>query len=93
MANTYEDFDTYYGNRNTALTNASDAVIAPLLTAADYPPATIAAKITELAALKQLSDAQKKEYGEQYEATKDFDDLANSLHPTYLTHGLLHMRP
>jgi hypothetical protein len=86
VANTYEDFDTYHGNRQTALTNASDAQIAPLLTAADYPPATIAAKLTELDALKKLSDAQKKEYGEQYEATKDFNDLANSLYSTYLTH-------
>jgi hypothetical protein len=60
VANTYEDFDTYHGNRQTALTNASDAQIAPLLTAADYPPATIAAKLTELDALKKLSDAQKK---------------------------------
>jgi hypothetical protein len=58
VADTYEDFNTYYGNRNTALTNASDAAIAPLLTAADYPPATIAAKVTQLAALKKLSDDQ-----------------------------------
>jgi hypothetical protein len=86
VADTYEDFDTYYGNRNTALTNASDAAIAPLLTAADYPPATIAAKVTQLAALKKLSDDQKKEYGEQYEATKDYNNLAGSLHPTYLKH-------
>ncbi len=86
VANTYEDFDTYYGNRNTALINASDAEIAPLLTAADYPPATIAAKLAELTTLKKLSDDQKKEYGEQYQATKNFNDLANSLHPAYLNH-------
>jgi hypothetical protein len=86
VANTYEDFDTYHGNRQVALTNASDAQIAPLLTAADYPPTTIAAKLTELAALKKLSDDQKKEYGEQYEATKDFNDLAHSLDPAYLKH-------
>lgn len=86
VANTYEDFDTYYGNRNTALTNASDAEVEPLLTAAGYPPATIAAKLIELEALKKLNDIQKKEYGEQYQATKKFNDLANSLDPTYLKH-------
>ncbi|MBJ7428043.1 MAG: hypothetical protein JHD28_03670 [Bacteroidia bacterium] len=85
-ANNYEDFDTYYANRQTALVNASDAQVAPLLTAADYPPATIAAKLAELEALKKLSDDQKKEYGEQYEATKKFNELAISLHPIYLTH-------
>ncbi len=81
----YENFDLYYSNRLTALTNAADTAIAGLLTAAGYPPATIAAKLTELEALKALDDKQKKEYGEQYEATKDFDELAASLHPAYLT--------
>lgn len=86
VASTYEDFDTYYSNRNTALTNASDTQVATLLTAAGYPPAIIAAKLTELEALKKLNDDQKKEYGEQYEATKDFNNLAHSLDPLYLTH-------
>jgi hypothetical protein len=85
-ANNYEDFDTYYDNRRTALVNASDAEVEPLLTAADYPPTIIAAKLAELEALKKLSDDQKKEYGEQYDATKNFNDLASSLHPIYLTH-------
>jgi hypothetical protein len=85
-ANNYEDFDTYYDNRRTALVNASDAEVEPLLTAADYPPTIIAAKLVELEALKKLSDDQKKEYGEQYDATKNFNDLASSLHPIYLTH-------
>lgn len=82
----YENFDLYYSNRVTALTNAADADIVGLLTAAGYPPAIIAAKTAELEALKKLDDKQKKEYGEQYQATKDFDALATSLHPTYLNH-------
>ncbi|MFZ4797309.1 MAG: hypothetical protein ACOYMA_07415 [Bacteroidia bacterium] len=86
VANNYEDFDTYYDNRQTALVNASDAQVEPLLTAADYPTATIASKLAELEALKTLNDDQKKEYGEQYEATKNYNELANSLHPIYLTH-------
>jgi len=86
VANNYEDFDTYYDNRQTALVNASDPEVEPLLTAADYPPPIIAAKLTELEALKKLSDDQKKEYGEQYEATKNYNELANGLHPNYLTH-------
>jgi len=86
VTNNYEDFDTYYDNRQTALVNASDAQVEPLLTAADYPPTIIAAKLAELDALKNLSDDQKKEYGEQYEATKNFNELANNLHPIYLKH-------
>jgi len=82
----YENFDLYYSNRLTALTNAADADIVGLLTAAGYPPAIIAAKTAELEALKKLDDLQKKEYGEQYQATKDFDTLAASLHPGYLNH-------
>jgi hypothetical protein len=82
----YEDFDTYLINREVALTNAADAVIAPLLTAAGYPPTVIAAKKVEFNALRNLGTLQKKEYGEQYEATKDFNELASSLHPTYLKH-------
>jgi hypothetical protein len=82
----YEDFDTYMINREVALTNAADAVIAPLLTAAGYPPTIIAAKKVEFNALRNLGVLQKKEYGEQYEATKDFNELASSLHPTYLKH-------
>ena len=82
----YEDFDTYHGNRNTALTNAADTEIAPLLTAAGYTPAIIALKVIELAALKKLDDIQKKEYGEQYQATKVYDDLAATLHNNYLLH-------
>jgi hypothetical protein len=86
VVNNYEDFDTYYDNRQTPLVNASDPEIEPLLTAADYPPPIIANKLAELEALKKLSDDQKKEYGEQYEATKNYNDLANVLHPIYLTH-------
>ncbi len=85
-ANNYEDFDTYYDNRQTALVNASDAQVEPLLTAADYPPTIIAAKLAELEALKKLSDDQKKEYGEQYDATKNYNELANSLYSDYLKH-------
>jgi len=86
VVNNYEDFDTYYDNRQTALVNASDPEVEPLLTAADYPPPIIAAKLTDLDALKKLSDDQKKEYGEQYDATKNFNDLANNLYPAYLKH-------
>ncbi|MDI9365938.1 MAG: hypothetical protein QM541_13360 [Flavobacterium sp.] len=82
----YENFNLYYSNRVTALTNAADANIVGLLTAAGYPPAIIASKTAELEALKKLDDKQKKEYGEQYQAIKEFDTLADSLHPSYLSH-------
>lgn len=82
----YEDFDTYEQNRRTALTNASDPEIEPLLTKVDYPPTIIAAKLSELNALKNLIDKQKKEYGEQYAATKNFENEANKLHAAYLKH-------
>jgi hypothetical protein len=82
----YENFDLYYSNRVTALTNAADADIVGLLTAAGYPLAIIVAKSAELETLKKLDDLQKKEYGEQYQATENFDKLATSLHPSYLSH-------
>ena len=85
-ANTYENFDLYHSNRLVALTNSTDAEIAPLLAAAGYSPTTITSKLSELATLKTLDDNQKKEYGEQYQATKDYDDLAATLHPIYLNH-------
>ena len=84
QSNRYESFDAYYTNRLTALTNASDADIVTLVAKAGYPPDMISSKMAELEDLKKMDDIQKKEYGEQYQATAYYDELAASLHPTYL---------
>ena len=85
QSNRYENFDTYYTNRLTALTNASDPDILTLVAKAGYPPDMISSKIAELEDLKKLDVIQKKEYGEQYLATASYDELAASLHPIYLS--------
>ena len=69
--NTYENFDLYHSNRIVALTNATDAEIAPLLTAAGYTATTITSKLSELAALKTLDDNQKKSMESSIKPLKD----------------------
>jgi hypothetical protein len=84
--NNYVDLDAYTTSCEVALTNAADAEIEPLLTARGYPATTIAAKLTELANVKKLIADQRKEYGEQYEATKAYDDAVRLIHPNYIDH-------
>lgn len=84
--NNYQNLDDYLNECGVALTNASDAEIAPLLTARGYTAAIITAKITEHTTVKQLVASQIKEYGDQYQATKNYDNAAALLHPKYIEH-------
>ncbi|MGB4775553.1 MAG: hypothetical protein WBP45_10295, partial [Daejeonella sp.] len=85
-SNSYVDTDTYLAACETALINSADSEIAPLLEAKSYTPALLAAKQAELSAIKELVVTQKKEYGEQYDATKAYTDSVNLLHPDYMDH-------
>ncbi len=85
-ASTYQNTDAFLSSCETSLINASDAAIAPLLTARGYTPAIIAAKLTELATLKTLVASQKKEYGEQFAATEEYTKAVDLLHPEYMDH-------
>lgn len=80
----YQDIVSYLSASKTALTNAALPDIAPKLAAIGYTAAEITAKLQEIATLEALNEAQKKEYGEQYEATATYTATENALHTTYI---------
>jgi len=82
--NNYQDIVSYLSASKTALTNAAFPNIAPKLAAIGYTAAEITAKLQEIATLEALNEAQKKEYGEQYEATATYTATENALHTTYI---------
>ena len=82
----YLDADAFLSQCDTALRNAADPEVAPLLATRGYTSAILTAKQTELGTLKQLVADQKKEYGDQYAATKAFSDAVDGLHPEYMDH-------
>lgn len=82
--NNYQDIVSYLSASKTALTNAALPDIAPKLAAIGYTAAEITAKLQEIATLEALNEAQKKEYGEQYEATATYTATENALHTTYI---------
>ncbi|MCX6208795.1 MAG: hypothetical protein NTZ59_04675 [Bacteroidetes bacterium] len=84
--NNYVDLAGYTTQCEVALTNAADTEIAPLLAARGYAAASITAKQTELTNVKKLIADQRKEYGEQYAATKAYDDAVKLIHPNYIDH-------
>jgi hypothetical protein len=85
-ANNYQNLDDYLRNATTALTNASDAEVAPLLAERSYTKTIIEAKMVELDNVKELVKIQNKEYGDQYQATKNYSDAVTVLHPKYIEH-------
>lgn len=84
--NNYQDIVSYLSAAKTALTNAALPAIAPKLVAIGYTEAEITAKLQEIATLEALNEAQKKEYGEQYEATATYTKAEETLHTTYINH-------
>lgn len=84
--NNYQNIDEYLNECGIALTNASDAEITPLLTARGYTTAIVTSKIAEHATVKQLVASQIKEYGDQYQATENYNSAASLLHPKYIEH-------
>lgn len=84
--NDYVSIETFFGKSKTALLNATDVEIEPLLTKRGYTTAIIAAKLAELQTLENLHQQQKKEYGEQYQATQNYNNAAALLHSLYIEH-------
>lgn len=82
----YVPVDKYIADAKIALANAALPDIAPLLARRSYPATTITAKQAKLTALEGLVLAQVKEYGEQYEATKNYNDAIAALYPDYIEH-------
>jgi hypothetical protein len=88
-ANNYQNLDNYLRGATTALTNAADAEVAPLLANRSYTKTVIDEKIVELDHVKELVKTQTKEYGDQYQATKNYTDAVAILHPKYMEHLLI----
>jgi hypothetical protein len=84
--NNYQDINEYLRNTGVALTNASDAEVAPLLATRGYTSAIITQKIAEHSNIKTLVSNQVKEYGDQYQATENYNSAAAVLHPKYIEH-------
>jgi hypothetical protein len=82
----YVPMDKYIADAKIALANAALPDIAPLLARRSYPATIITAKQAELATLEGLVLAQVKEYGEQYEATKKYNDAIAALYSDYIEH-------
>jgi hypothetical protein len=88
-ANKYQNLDDFLRSATTALINASDSEIAPLLANRSYTKTIIDQKIIELEQAKELVKIQTKEYGDQYQATKNYSDAVAVLHPRYIEHLLI----
>jgi hypothetical protein len=84
--NYYQSIDQLILAINTALSNANHPEIAPLLDKRGYKATDIEAAKTLVANLQTLQQKQKKEYGEQYEATEKFNKHWDELHQTYAVH-------
>lgn len=81
---TYKDIVTFIAESKTALINAALPAIAPKLAEIGYTATEITAKLQELETLETLNEAQKKEYGEQYDATATYNATEDALHTTYI---------
>jgi len=81
---TYKDIVTFIAESKTALINAALPDIAPKLAAIGYTATELTAKLQELETLETLNEAQKKEYGEQYDATATYTAAEEALHTTYI---------
>jgi hypothetical protein len=88
-ANNYQNLDDYLRGATIALTNASDPEIAPLLANRSYTNTVIDQKIAELDNVKALVKVQTKEYGDQYQATKNYNEAVAVLHPKYMEHLII----
>ncbi len=80
----YQDIVSYLSASKTALTNAALPAIAPKLATIGYTAAEITAKLQDITTLETLNENQKKEYGEQYDATATYTATEDALHTTYI---------
>lgn len=83
---TYVNLAEFSRQSKTALTNASDPDILPLLKKRGYTEAQIADKLAKIELLGTLDEKQKKEYGEQYDATEAYTKAEDTLHEDYMDH-------
>lgn len=84
--NGYQTLAEFLTEADVLLTNAQLPEIAPLLAAAGYPASAIASRQGDLDSLRTLAEAQKNEYGDQYEAAEKLADTRAAYHPVYAAH-------
>ena len=82
----YISIQQFLTNATTALTNAQLPDIEPLLLNRGITKTDVIAKLADVEALEKLNEAQKKEYGESYQSTADYDALEHTLHQEYMDH-------
>jgi hypothetical protein len=87
--NQYVSLSDFLKKSSIALSNASLPDILPLLAKRGYTDAIISSKLTELNTLQTLMENQKKEYGEQYDATQAYKKAEEVLHNDYMDHVIL----
>ena len=80
----YINIQAYLAACETALLNAADVEIAPLLTKRGYHAELIADKLSELRNLKDLIIEKKKKYGRQYAITQAYAETTADLHERYI---------
>ena len=69
----YETMDAFLARAATALTNAQLPAIAPLLAARSITVADLKARLADVEQVRRLNQAQQLAYGEQFEATQQFE--------------------
>ncbi len=82
----YQTINGFLEKTNTALTNARLPEVAVLLAARGYSDNDISVGMGAADALRRLNELQQAEYGDQYEATKRYNDARSLVHENYMDH-------
>ena len=83
---TYVGIAAFLEDANTTLTNAQLPAVQSLLESRGITPTEVSARLREVETLRSLNEQQRKEYGEQYEATKAYNDARALIHEDYMDH-------
>lgn len=82
----YKPLQEFIHDSQKTLINAQDSEILPLLEKRGYPKALILDKQKQFDDLDKLDQDQKKEYGEQYDATEAYNKKVELLDEEYADH-------
>lgn len=81
-----DDIDSFIAKKKVMLTNSLLPAVWSKLQNRGYTQAVIQQKIAELDALSALNQAQRKEYGEQYQSTANYNAAEELIHQDYEDH-------
>ena len=82
----YQTLSEFLTTTETALTNATGTDILPLLVTRGYTAIIINGKLADAVALRLLDEKQRKEYGDQYDATEKYNTKRTALNEDYADH-------